>query len=212
MSQRRRQGRGRRRTSRNTAGYTIIEVMMAIGVLTAGAVGIMAMIQASTRGNMEAREVTTGAQLAQRWVERLRRDALNWTRSTTVADPTLLVNTQYLNNVTSAGTGATWFVPVPEPTSGESAAFDYYGQDTTNPVDMHYCTNVRLEWLYLGRAMRADVRVWWLRRASGQVDDPSRATLAQCASGLDPNTLTNDWRVRMAYASTVIRYTPTAQP
>ena len=40
------------------------------------------------------------------------------------------------------------------------------------------------------------------------VDDPSRAALGQCAPALDPNTLTDDFRVRMTYASTIIRWTP----
>lgn len=196
------------------AGYTIIEVMMAIGVLTAGAVGIMALIQASTRGNMEARQMSTGTMLASRWVERLRRDGLNWTRSTQVADPTLFNQTQYFDgNVPAAGTAPAWFVPVPDATSGETANFDYYGQDTTDPVQMRYCTNVRLEWLYLGNAVRADVRVWWLRNESGiGAADATRTQLAQCAPGVAPDALTNDFRVRMAYASTIIRYTPMPAP
>lgn len=186
---------------------------MAVGVLTAGSVGIMAMIQASTRGNMEAREMTTGAMLTQRWVERLRRDGLNWTRSSTlnVADPTLLSNTQYLSLVPNVGVAPSWIVPAPAAASGESAAFDYYAQDTTTATDMHFCTNIRLEWLYVNQAMRADVRVWWLRREGG-VQDPTRVALGQCAPGVDPNTLTNDWRVRMTYASTVIRYTTMPAP
>ena len=40
----------------------------------------------------------------------------------------------------------------------------------------------------------------------------SRVALAQCAPGLDPNILTNDFRVRMTYASTVVRYTPMPAP
>jgi type IV pilus assembly protein PilV len=188
----------------------MIEVMMAIGVLSAGAVGMMAMIQASTRGNMEARQLSTASQLAQVWVERLRRDALNWTRFTTVTDPTLLTNTTYLSNVPDIGTPSTWFVPTPDPTSSESATFDYYGQDTTDTAQMHYCTNIRLEWLYVGRAMRADTRVWWLRREAGGTQDATRLNLAACGGATDPNTLSTDWRVRMAYASTVIRFTPTA--
>ena len=184
---------------------------MAIGVLTVGAVGIMAMIQASTRGNLEARQMSTGTMLAQRWVERLRRDGLHWTRSSTVLDPTLLTNTDYLNQVPTPADVPSWFVPAPPITHGEHANFDFYGQDTSDPLEMRYCTNVRLEWLYVGQAMRADVRVWWLRRESG-AEDPTRAQLAGCAPGVDPDTLTNDFRVRMAYASTVIRYTPMPAP
>lgn len=202
-------GQRRHGPRRRRAGYTLIEVMMAMGVLTAGAVGIMAMIQASTRGNLEAREMTTGNQLSQRWVERLRRDALSWQRSTRVLDPTLLARTSYLQLVPNPGGVPAWFVPVPPVGSPDTANFDFYGRNTAAPADSYYCTNVRLEWLYVGRAMRADVRVWWLRRASGTNTDPTRVALAQCAPGMDPTLLgDNDWRVRMTFASTVLRHTP----
>lgn len=202
-----RPNRGRPNRKRR-AGYTLIEVMMAMGVLTAGAVGIMAMTQASTRGNLEAREMTTATQLTQRWVERLRRDALGWTIPSQVANRLLLASTTYMQNVPSPGAAAQWFVPAPPAASIDRANFDFYGRDTGTPAESYYCTNIRLEWLYAGRAIRADVRVWWLRRASGQQADAARVALAQCAPGLDPNLLTNDFRVRMVYASTVIRYTP----
>jgi len=203
--------RRRRSPRRGLAGYTVIEVMMALGVLTAGAVGIMAMTQASTRGNMEAREMTMGTMLAQRWTERLRRDALNWTAARRTIDPTILARTTYLRTVPGPGTAPAWFEPVPPAIGTETANFDFYGRDTNVRAEMHYCTNIRLEWLYLGRSMRADVRVWWLRRQTGSSTDLSRAALGQCAPGVDPATLTNDWRVRMTYASTIIRWTPTAQ-
>ncbi len=182
---------------------------MALGVLTAGAVGLMAMTQASTRGNMEAREMTVATQLTQRWMERLRRDAMNWTASSRSLNPVLLANTTYLRTVPNPGAAALWAVPIPPAASPETANFDYYGRDTTDLTAMHYCTNIRLEWLYTGRAMRADVRVWWLRRLTGSsTPDPGRAALGQCAPGLNPNTLTNSWSVRMTYASTIIRWTP----
>lgn len=195
----------RRRRSR--AGYTMIEVMMAVGVLTVGSMGIMAMHQASTRGNQEARQMMVGTQLTQRWIERLRRDGLSWMDSAQTADPTLLASTTYLRSVVAPGGAALWFIPVGGGAQ-ELPNFDYYGNDTAVEADMRFCTNVRLEWVYPGRAMRADVRVWWLRRQSGSVQDPSRANFANCAPGQDPNALSGDYRLRMTHASTVIRYTP----
>lgn len=181
---------------------------MAIGVLTAGAVGVMALQQAATRGNMSAREMTTGSQLAQRWIERLRRDRLRWTSGTRVVPvPVLLLdNTTYLQNVAPVSDAPQWFVPTPEVGSGESASFDFYGVDTTTATEMYYCTNVRLQWLYPGRAMRADVRVWWARRGSGSDVAGAPLELNGCAAGVDPNTLTGNRRTRMVYASTVLRY------
>lgn len=202
------------RRVKRRAGYTMIEVMMALGVLTAGSVAIMAMHQAATRGNLEARQITTANQIAQQWVERLRRDALNWTAASngTAIDPTLLARTAYLNRVPAPGTVPSWFVPV-APTgglasaTGETPNFDFYGEDVAGDGTPHYCTNLRLEWLFPGQAMRADVRVWWLRRTNG----PRAATgpdLTNCAPGINPDALTGNSDVRMVYTSTVIRYTP----
>lgn len=193
------------RRARRKGGYTLIEVMMALGVLAAGSVAIMAMLQASTRGNMEAREMTTGNQIAQRWVERLRRDSLRWTQGATGADPTLLANTVYLEDVTPPGGAAAWVIPDVPADSTELASFDYYGNDSAS--SMYYCTNVRLEWIYPGQAMRADVRVWWRRRGPSATGGDQ---LANCAAGADPESLTANGQVRMVYTSTVLRYHPRA--
>ena len=198
--------RGRRRDGES--GYTLIEVMMAIAVLTAGAVGIFAMQQASTRGNLEAREMTTGTQIAQRWLERLRRDAVQWTAGSrgALVPPTLLSRTSWLKAVPAPTAASAWVVPASVGT--EHASFDFYGRDTNVAANMHYCTNVRLEWLYPGQAMRADVRVWWLRRLAGGDTDNTRVQLVGCAPNIDPADLTTDWRVHSTHASTVIRYVP----
>jgi prepilin-type N-terminal cleavage/methylation domain-containing protein len=195
----------RRRAAR--AGYTLIEVMMAVAVMTAGAVGIMALHQATMRGNLDARQVATATHLAGTWIERLQRDAQGWSQGgpTAVFTPLMLAQTRYLNLVPARGTAPTWFVPGPS-TATESATFDHWGRDTLIGGQMEYCTNVRLQWVYVAQAMRADVRVWWARRSPSATGG---AALAQCAPGTDPNTLTNRLAdVRFVYASTVIRWVP----
>ena len=199
----------RRRSRRSRAGYTIIEVMMALGVLTAGSVAILGMIQVTTRGNLEARQMTTANQVAQLWLERLRRDALAWT--TTPISPTdpaqvnaTVANTTFLRHAPSPGTPSEWFVPEPD-LPGETANFDFYGNDLAPGQTPHYCTNVRFAWVFPGRALRADVRVWWARRTN---DSSTDANLHGCPPGLDLNALTNNPDVRMVYASTILRYTP----
>jgi prepilin-type N-terminal cleavage/methylation domain-containing protein len=192
-------------------GYTLIEVLMALAILTAGAVGIMALQQAATRGNMEARQMTTATVVAQRWVERLRRDNLNWTAASNTHNVIALAGTSYLRNVTLPGNAPVWFVPTPPALSGEAASFDFYGQDTTDGGQMHYCTQLRLEWIYPGRAMRADVRVWWSRRAQGtdrNIGIGAADRYANCGAAVSPDTLTNDFNARMVYTTTVLRYTP----
>lgn len=193
---------------RSRAGYTLIEVMMALGVLTAGSVAILGMIQATTRGNMEARQISTANQVAQLWIERLRRDALNWTTTPLApSDPAqvgaTVSSTTFLKLTPSPGTASDWFVPAPE-TPGETANFGFYGNDLTAGETPHYCTNVRLAWVFPGQAVRADVRVWWARRSN---DPSSDVNLTGCPAGIDLDALTANPDVRMVYASTIIRYT-----
>ncbi|MGB0680338.1 MAG: type IV pilus modification PilV family protein [Polyangiales bacterium] len=154
---------GRRAQARAAAGFTMVEVMVAIGLLTAGAVGIMALHQASTRGNLEARAMSTATQLMQVWAERLRHDALAWQNRGGAA----LAATRYLNQIPEAGFAPSdWFVPVPPEDTGQSYAFDHFGADTRGADAIRYCVHVRLRWVMPQESMRADVRTWWLRRRS----------------------------------------------
>ncbi|AKF03263.1 type IV pilus modification PilV family protein [Sandaracinus amylolyticus] len=188
------------------AGYTLIEVMMALGVLTAGAVGVLGLQQAVMRGNLEARQIATATHIASTWIERLQRDAIGWSRGGpgVVFSATDLVHTRYLNRVPAVGDAPVWFEPVMAAPATERATFDHFGRETAVAADMRFCTNVRLQWVYEGDAMRADVRVWWPRRtASAQT-----AALQGC-SAPDLQTLGTRTRdVGFVYASTVIRWTP----
>ena len=188
----------RHRRRRRSGGYTLIEVMMALAVLTAGAVGIVGMQQAAIRGNMISRQITTANNLAQLWIDRLQRDSIHWTNSSSTASVADLANTTYLKNVTAAGSTPAWFVPVPGTSIPEAAAFDYYGRDTTTAGAMYYCANIRLAWVYPGRAMRGDVRIWWARTSN-----QATTGLAACNGGAVAPT--GNFNVRMVQASTVLR-------
>jgi prepilin-type N-terminal cleavage/methylation domain-containing protein len=199
--------RVRVRHAHRRAGYTLIEVMMAIAVMTAGAVAIMAMHQATTHGNFEARRRTTATELCATWIERLHRDAMQWN----VGGPGIpfsplhLSRTQYLRTVTAPGALPRWQVPMPRVGSGESFAFDHWGRDTFVRENMVFCTNLRLAWVYVGQAIRADVRIWWPRTG----ESARTADLQGCAAGTDPETLTARLRdIHFAYATTVLRWTP----
>lgn len=194
------------------AGYTMIEVVMAMAVMTVGALGILGMQKASSTGNLEARRMTTAAMVARTWVERLRRDSLMWTVGGSGAASAILNGTQYLSAVPANGDASAWLTPVPAADSEESFAFDHFGNDTKNgtgnEATPEYCVNVRLRWLYPGQAMRADVRVWWHRISRGdsaQVAD--RRLYADCGVGQEA-AISADARVRTLSVSTVLRWNP----
>jgi type II secretory pathway pseudopilin PulG len=176
------------------AGYTAVEIMMALTVMTIGAAAVMSLQKTSVTGNFDARETDLAASIARTWVDRLHRDAMNWT----------MPNNTYpaANNFTNAKllslpTYGQWTLPnfAMNQTTPEtmSYAFDMLGRDIpqgsatsngqapnpTNPVV--FCVNYRLEWLVPpnltpppgGPAVepgliRVDLRVLWPRDIVGR--------------------------------------------
>lgn len=192
------------RRARNERGFTLIEVMMGLAVLTVGALGLMAMQQATIRGNMSARELTMATQATQLWVERIRRDALAWNSNDPVAG---IANTTYLRNLPPAG-AIDWFTPAAGPL-GESPALDYLGREV--PLAQgRYCTHLRMVWLVPGSVARVDVRTWWHKRGDGTnaADD---TLFPDCGSGAEP-AVTSELeaapapRISAVYASTLVRW------
>jgi prepilin-type N-terminal cleavage/methylation domain-containing protein len=192
-----------RKRGRAQAGFTIVEVMMAMALLTAGAAGIFALQQASILGNVQARQMTIATTVARTWVERLKRDALGWNRGANAATAGLLASTRYLNAVPAVGTDPVWMTPAAFADS--RASYDHLGREVALGADVRFCVQYRLQWVNPGQAIRADVRVWWHRRGR---DGIATANLyANCgvgneaAIGADPN-------VHIVNASTVLRWVP----
>lgn len=200
----------RNASKRNSrAGYTLVEVMMAIAVMAAGTVGVFSLQQAAVVGNLEARQMSTANMIARTWLERLKRDALRWNTGATTAAAASLTGTTYLASVPAAATPPAWFTPVPLALATESFAFDHYGRDIAPPsTQIMYCAQTRLQWVYPGQTIRADVRVWWHRESNGS--DPNlgnRSLYANCGVG-NETAIGNDIRVRTVSASTLIRWVP----
>lgn len=193
---------------RRKQGFTLVEVMVSIAVMTVGAMSVLALQQQLTRANMHARELTTATQIAQNWIERLKMDALAWN---TIGD---LTQTQYLQVVPLPGALGTFgpFAPSIASRAGVneiySSAFNYYGDalDTTagTPAGLHFCASYRLSWVYANmRAMRADVRVFWPREGEAVlVTDYPRCVDEHLA--LNPGgTRFEDYHI--VYLSTVLK-------
>ncbi len=191
---RRNQARYEGRSTR--AGYTLIEVMMAVAIMTVGSVGILSLHQATTNGNRGAREMSTATDLVRLYLERSRRDALLWTAAGNVTNTELLVNVP-----TSTAVTGDWFIPAP--TIGDSH-FDYAGRDEGTLANQYFCTNMRASWIIGQEAIRVDTRVWWHRTASN-----TNRTAYNCAS--NPTAITTELaaaapRIRSVAGSTVVRW------
>ena len=203
-----------RPTQRRRAGFTLIEVMVAVSIMTVGAMGIMALQQAATRGNIEAREMTMATQLTRQWIERVRTDAVRWNGTSL---PTSLATTSYLKQLPNAGGTTNWFTPTPLATSGESYAFDYFGRDATTAAQQkHYCTNLRMTWLVMGATARIEARTFWHRRSNGTSATLGDARLfPNCGAGGGEAAVTTELaapasRLRAVNVATVVRWQPIA--
>jgi hypothetical protein len=139
-------------------------------VMAIGAAAVMSMQKASVQGNLDARKTDVANSIARMWVERVERDATQWTQPNTnnVLGNNLGTATALLGNLDTG-----WFVPAaPAPMS---SAYDILGRDLqgTDAASATFCVNMRLKTLVTGvpvqggapvpQLIRADVRVVWLR-------------------------------------------------
>ncbi len=148
------------RSSRATkSGFTLVEVMIAIGIMTVGSLGILSMHQALSTANRSANEMNTALAITERWLEHVERDALSWTEQG--VNSTSLSSTAYLSQLAGQVSGTDWFTPTPAD-SDESYGFDYFGEDATG-TDIKYCVNLRLSWIRQGSSARVDIRTFWFR-------------------------------------------------
>jgi type II secretion system protein I len=200
-------------------GFTLIEVMVALGVMTISAMALMSMQGQATRANGHARDMTTAAQIAQTVIERLKLDALAWT-TITPSDPGDVTATEWLKDVAIATPGDFMtLAPKSFPRAGNtvqlSNAFDQYGVDVTVAgaatdvlASVKFCASMRLGWVYdTQRALRTDVRVWWTKEV------PTRSILDDFSGCADDNTRLLPGGARYddyhtVYLSTVIRPHP----
>jgi type IV pilus assembly protein PilV len=158
-----------------TAGFTVVEVMMALAVLTLGAVTVVSIQKATLIANVNARNIATATEIAQGWIERVRLDAQSWTNTGGIPN---IGNTAWLQNATSV---PGWFAPqatfVSNPQPAGVPIADVTGADLSNasdPLAPAFCTQMRLigfglqnpnMWA-LARLVRVEVRVYWDKRGA----------------------------------------------
>lgn len=145
---------------RTQSGFTLVEVMISIGIMTVGSLGILAMHQGVTYANRSAHEMNTALAIAEGWVQRIERDSLFWTRRGP-ASAELSNDTAYLRGLAGTTTTTGWFTPAPADPD-ESFGFNHFGNDVVGGIPK-YCTNLRASWLRQGSSARVDIRVFWYR-------------------------------------------------
>lgn len=193
---------------KDSRGYSLIEVMMALGILAVGTTGVIALQKVSLIGNTNARMADAARQVAGTWVERLKSDALQWNDpmgASDLADTHWLVGAGTYNS--SNPPNATNWVRAPLVVNWSSPVADIHGADifADNSRDGVFCTHLQLSRAVQKRyslsgqthpiAVRAVVRVVWRR---------DLAPFSECLTATPANIETNDERYGFYYVTTLI--------
>ena len=148
-----------------TRGYTLVELMMALALLSTAILGIIAMQKMTVISNAHAKNVSIAQRIAQAWATQLELDGTEWRTGT---------GGGFLSG---APTG--WQRPLYNPTRRFGAAFDALGNPLVDAsvASARFCTNVRVAPLYpttMGRigngVLRAEIRVFWQRDGQDTAD------------------------------------------
>ncbi|UCH30657.1 MAG: prepilin-type N-terminal cleavage/methylation domain-containing protein [Myxococcales bacterium] len=199
-----------RMSQHSQSGFTLVEVMIAIGIMTVGSLGILSMHHAVSGANRSANEMNTAIAITEKWLERIDRDSLAWSEEG--VNSSALQSTAYLSELAGSLEPTGWVTP--STTNPESYAFDYRGRDDPDLSDVKYCVNLRMSWLRQGSSARVDIRTFWYRE--GYVH--GGANHAKWVSGSDFRGANCDaatadgWdlgqapNVNVVFASTVVRW------
>jgi type IV pilus assembly protein PilV len=183
--------------ARASRGYTIVEVLLSMTVLAIGASAVMSMQKATLQGNLDARKTDMANSIARMWVERIRRDAMQWTLPSP-ANPTgnNFANASLLQYV---GTGG-WVRPdaYAGQTPPVSPGFDLLGRDIPTAGLMPasggqppmFCVNIQETYLYTdtnnNNLIRVDVRVLWVRGITAGASNPCDPATTTSVTMPDP--------------------------
>lgn len=150
---------------RGARGYTMVELMMAIALLTVSVLGIISLQKVTVVTNTHAKNLAMAQRIAQAVSGQLQLEATQWV--------TNLPSGGYLN------ANNVWERPLYNTARGFSGAFDALG----NPLkdedagSARFCAHVRQSWLYpntmavSGNGMlRAEIRVFWLRDGAAPLE------------------------------------------
>jgi type IV pilus assembly protein PilV len=169
---------GGTRRAHGSGGYTVIEILLAMTLLTIGAAGVMSMQKASIQGNLDARRTDVAIAIGRMWMERIRKDAMAWTVPGGVS-----FNNAGLLSYSNGASANKWvvpsvYLPATSPLASISPGFDILGRDVptvagltsaTNPP--FFCVQLRESWVVgdnttVDGMIRVDLRVVWRRGIS----------------------------------------------
>jgi len=172
----------RPRLTRARSGFTMLEATISLALLMLAILGMGSLAAATYRQNMDADDMTQAANLAGRIAAQLKTEAVSWSRMPW--DPTkevVAVNIQMpLLRRLPPNADAPWAELTKELPGGLTRAYTKeLALVAPNDANAMYCVHYALTWLQKNETIRADIRVYWRRRGSG---DPMNLT-GNCGAG-----------------------------
>jgi prepilin-type N-terminal cleavage/methylation domain-containing protein len=167
----------RRQGRRSNRGYTLVELMMALALLTVAVLGIISLQKITVVSNAHSKNVAMAQRIAQAWAGQLQMSSTEWVNSP-------LPSGGLLNDTKK------WQRPLYNDTRSFGAAFDALGNPLpdTSLGNARFCTHVRMSPLYPttmsvagNGVLRAEIRVFWLRDGEAPLD----TTASMCAKQSD---------------------------
>jgi type II secretory pathway pseudopilin PulG len=176
-------------------GFTMIEATITLAILMIGILGMGALASATIRQNMDAHDITQAANLAEQVAAKLKMESAGWSQPTwdTVSDvPTPAKHMPLLSRPDFSKAAD---APMRELTQflGPTSAFDQnLNLVAPNADEARYCVHYALSWIEDQETIRADIRVYWLRRGSPDPD----GLRTNCGTGNETNLAQNTTDVR----------------
>ncbi len=159
----------------SSAGFTIVEVLVASLILGVGLVGILGMQSSASLTNRGAYDRHTAMALAETTLERLKRDGIEWTATTAPGSGS------WLSHAISDGDGNWAQPPTPVGASNQPTYNDMMLPNVSNAdipavragmaeKNSRYCIEYRMQWVVPAEMARFDVRVSWARNREGGIE------------------------------------------
>jgi prepilin-type N-terminal cleavage/methylation domain-containing protein len=189
-------------------GFTLVELMMAIALLTIGLGGVIAMQKVTAVSNQNAKSLAIASHIASSWLDVLQADSAQWNDADNFDGGT------WLSTVGAEGSSASWFRPTYSSSRRMGPGFDALGSAVTATAlaaDARFCSDLRLSWLNSQTGikrgaglLRAEVRVYWLREGLTGLAD----TIPTSVCGLsmtEMNKPENQRLFHIVYLSTALK-------
>lgn len=193
----------RARRHRRRGGFTLVEAMLSMVILSVGVLGVMSMQGATTNAAKTAQDFTQAQAIGERMMELIRLDALRWRAPGTTGLSSTQIMKVAAPPTEALGSQGAWST-IPNGVINATMAGSKVDRNFMPRVDnwalgFRYCVYFRLAWANPPMSMRVDVRVAWAR------DNANQSYLADCLANADnvhnaqlPQSITDIRSVSMA--------------